>query len=461
MLQSRAHSSNYSSGDLLQNNTPACLPLSFQQQWLLEVARRYEDWNCTAGYTFRFAGMLDLDLLQRSLEEIVRRHGSLRARIVSIDGVTGQIIDNARSYHLDVVSIHGESREEIGANARRAAEDIYDSRMDVSTGPLWTAKLLRLSDREHWLVLVMHRLIAECSSIERVFLELRSLYDELHGGHLSTFSTTPPQYSDYVVSQQKTRDNWVTGHEAYWSDRLAGASSVCWPVDPDVAVTTRGTLGKVSCAFGSALSLELREFARKLHVLSATVMLAVYAVTLWRWCRQDDLVLPFNVAGRQSEHRPVVGYFSYILYLRVGLAGHETYREFLRRISNEFYRALAHQDFGRIATQKPELLAGTLFQWVTWHPDDAARATTQAPANPLDTVVERVPIREFGEGLTIVPPGMIDTEITMFDASEGICALGTYRADRFTARTMERFMADLRSVAQMFVHDPDARLECL
>ncbi len=75
---------------------------------------------------------------------------------------------------------------------------------------------------------------------------------------------------------------------------------------------------------------------------------------------------------------------------------------------------------------------------------------------PPDIDVERVPIREFGEGLTIVPPGMSHVELTVFDGQDGLCALGTYSADRFVQRTMDRLVEDLRSATQRFVGDPDS-----
>lgn len=433
-------------------------PLTFQQQWLLELNRRHRHWHCVAGYTFRLKGLLDIDLLQQSLADVVRRHGSLRARLAIVDGVSQQLIGNTAVCLLEPIRVPGTSQPEIEANATRAAEELYDLPMQPYTAPLWSATVLRLTDGEHWLVLVMHRLIAECASIERVFLELRSLYEERTGGGPSPFPDEPPQYSDYALGQQSTYGDWVKRHEAYWNTRLAGANCVRWPVDRLVEPGTSGTLGKVTCSFGSTLGSQLQELARKLRTLSATIMLAVYAVTLWRWSRQNDFVLPFNVAGRQSEHRPIVGYFSYILHLRVEIVGTETFREFVGRIGNEFYRALAHQDFGRVATNNPGLLASTLFQWITWHPEEAAGTPGPAPDMSQALTVDRVPIRNFGEGLTIAPPGMVDVEITLFDAVDGLWALGTYRADRFSHRTLGRFMEDLRAAAQRCVLDPDARL---
>src|SRR5262249_50772745 len=104
-----------------------------------------------------------------------------------------------------------------------------------------------------------------------------------------------------------------------------------------------------------------------------------------------------------------------------------------------------HQDFGRIVHQRPDLLTGTLFQWVTAHFDN------EEPG-------ERIDVRDFGEGLTIVPPGMTALEVTVFDTVAGLWAFGSYRTDYFTMKTMERFMADLRWAVDHFISNPDARI---
>jgi non-ribosomal peptide synthetase component F len=180
------------------------------------------------------------------------------------------------------------------------------------------------------------------------------------------------------------------------------------------------------------------------------VMLSVYVAVLWRWCGQRDFILPFNIAGRQSDHKSVVGYFSHIVYLRIELTGQETFSQVLSLVSNEFFRALAHQDFGRRAAEQPDLLSGVFCQWVTWHAGEAPNG----PAVPLELEVERLPLNEFGQGLSILPPGVVDVDLTFFDTAQGIYAQGVYRADRFTPGTMDRLMSDLRSATEYFVANP-------
>jgi non-ribosomal peptide synthetase component F len=218
---------------------------------------------------------------------------------------------------------------------------------------------------------------------------------------------------------------------------------------------SRGMLGRMNILFDEGLSQRLREFSRSRRTLAANVMLSIYVTALSRHCNQKDFVVPCFVAGRQSEHKSVVGYFSHIVYVRVRLAGTETFGDVLHYVANEFFRALSHQDFGRMAIQVPELLNGTFFQWLTWPPEEACKVPTSADPDTPALVVEKVSVAEFAEYLTAIPPGMVDVELTFFDASQGIYASGVYRADLFTQAAMDRFMVYLRSTAEACLRDPD------
>ena len=418
------------------------LPLTFQQQWLWDAIGANESWQCTAVHAFRLSGSLNVPLLQECLQEVVGRHDALRTHIVELDEVVWQEIRDPEQYLLETITVEGACSAEIAAHARHYFEDVCDRKMNLSVEPLWNARLLNLGEDDHWLVLAMHRLIGDCASIEQTYREVKSLYSERLEGRPSA-SKPPLQYGDYTVWQQKTSVEWVNRHEPYWKRRLPEAVSLQWPVDGDVTAATAGVLGKAQCSFGKALSADLLDLARVKRTLPAVPMMAIYAAVLWRWCQQEDFVLPLNTAGRSTEHKSTIGYFSCALYLRLHITGNETFTDLVSRIANEFFSSLSHQDFGRMARQRPDLLSGTLFQWMTWHPED---------------MPDEVRIREFGEGMTVVPPGMTALEITVFDTVTGLHVFGSYRADRFTAKTMARFMEDLRWTAEFFVHNHGARI---
>ena len=436
---------------------PARIPLSFQQKWLWSLAQQRHSWSCVLGYAYRLLGPLDIDALRQSLERVIARHSSLRTAVVTDDAATYQEISEITSSGLDVVDIMGDSAEQIAAKARKLSEEFCEQDIDPSVLPLIKARLLKLAGREHILALVVHRMIADCFSVDQVVRESWTEYGRVVTGLPPEPSPPASQYSDYAIRQRQNHPQWLQKHRDYWKDRIEGAAILRWPLENSPDGNLQGTVGRMKRFLGGELSGALQDSARRAHTLAATVMLAIYVAVLSKWCKQTDFIVPFNIAGRQSEHKAVVGYFSHIVLLRMRLTGNESFKELLSLASNEFFRALSHQDFGMMADQHPELLAGTYFQWVSWHEDDPAAATGFPLEHPLQLKTERLQLREFGEGITAIPPGMVDVEVTFFDTKEGIHARGVYRADRFGPSTMERFLIELQSATERFVSDPLAR----
>jgi hypothetical protein len=433
---------------------PIQAPLTFQQMWMWSLLHRYDNWNCVGAAGLRLRGEVNIPALERSLEAILKRHSSLRTRATLLDGAPLQYTTDLQSYRLDLISVTGASATEIEAHAQQLFETFSNSKIDLTVGPLFQVHLLRLAPREHWLLIAAHRFVVDCFSMDQILPEILSLYTADLRREPLALPTPQMEYHDYALRQQDTDPEWLRKHDPYWRRRLDKASNLHWPVDACVAQTPRGALGRMSIRLESALSERLRDIARRERTLLATVMLAVYVATLCRWCKQMDFVVPFFVAGRQSEHKYVVGYFPHMLYLRMELTGRESFHDLLRYVGNEFFRALSHQDFGRMATREPHLLEGTFFQWLTWHSDDGAQ---MQPARALPNLdVERISVVDFAENLTAIPPGLVDVEITVFDTSQGIYASGVYRADLFTPRTMQRFMESLRSSAEHLAQDPGA-----
>ena len=416
------------------------------------------EWSCTVTDNFRLTGPLRIPLLRRALTEISLRHGSLRMRVVTVDGTTQTEVTPHRPCLLESMRIRGDSATDIETNARRTVDYISELQIDPTADLPLRARLLELSDHEHWLVMSMHRLVGDCSSIGQVFREVWSVYNQLLQDQLLEDTAPPPQYGDYALWQQRTYPEWVKRHEPYWKQRLAGAAPLQWPARTGATEAERGVLGRMHCHFGENLSAQVRELARRVKALPGTVLLAVYVAVLRRWCNQNDFVVPFLVTGRSSEYKRTLGNFSYALYLRLQLTGSETFDALVGRVSNEFYKALAHQDSGRVATQRPELLSGTVFQWITWHPDDALSPTTPTTPGATELTAERLAIRDFAGGVTAVPPGKVDVEVTFFDTAQGIYAAGAYPAERFEAETMQRFIQDVRSATEEFVRHPHTRV---
>lgn len=440
--------------------SPIEAPLSFQQQWFLNLFETHPSWKATLGYTFHLTGILDPAALQRSLEDLLRMHASLRTRIVCVGGQWRQQIAVAGAFALHVTQVPGESESERRHNALLLIQSSGTQELDPTVSPLMRTQLLRISAQEHFLRLRIHRLATDCLGTGQALRDLWASYTRITQTGSSTSLDAPARYQDYALEQQATDAAWRSKHAGYWNEYLTGAQPVLWPAragagqSPSGAVS--GVLSSLEGSFGMILSAGLRELGQKTQTLPALVTLTLFVACLSMLCGQKDLLLPFIIAGRAAAHEGIVGCFSHIVYLRIRLEDEEGFIELLKRVSKEFYRAAAfRRDSGRMVMERPELLRGALCQWLSWHPADIAASQTDGPARPLGLEVESLRYQNIEE-LTNAPPEKIDLEIQFFDAAGEISALATYRADRFMDGTPHRLMRELRSVAESAVRDPAA-----
>jgi Condensation domain len=420
-------------------------PLTFQQQWLWDLLRQNPGWQCVLGYAYRVSGVLETAKLRGSIEAVIGRHGALRTRVGSAGGELWQEMDALGAFELSIVDVRGAD----GATAQRLAMEFTDQPIDPAVGPPVQFCLFRLRSNEHILALRVHRVMADCFAVDQMLEEVWVQYAQSTKG--LRLQEPAPQYSEYAIRQRASHPEWRSKHAAYWQERLQDAPLLRWPGIEYPLRTEPTAIAKTHFSFGTVLSAGLHDMAKRSRTLTANAMLAVYVAALARWCNQRDLVLPFNVAGRQSAHRHIVGYFSHVLYLRLKLTGSETYRDLLRLVSDEFFRSLMHQDFGLMATRNPGHLTGTFFQWISWNHDEVP---VSVPQNEAGLRIERVPMREFSEGITAIPPGFAAMELTVFDTPRGIECHGMYRNDLFTPSIMTRFMDDLCLGAEDFIRDP-------
>ena len=435
-------------------------PLSFQQQWLLKLLEEHSNWNAALSHTFRLKGALDSTALERSFAGILRMHAALRTRIVRVGEEWRQQIEPVDGFQLPVVQVSGECEAEREQNALRLIQNLAARGLDRSVAPLASVQLIRVAEREHFLVLLFHRVATDCLGIGQALRDLWALYGQLTQEPASTDLERSAQYLDYVLAQHAGDGAWLQKHAAYWNDYLAGAGRILWPAKEYRAPASREiprVLACVEVSFGQRLSAGLKELSRQTQTLPALVTMALYVACVSMWCGQKDLVVPLQIAGRAAAHEGIVGCFAHIVYLRIRLKGGESFIELLKVVSNEFYKAAAfRQDCGRMVTRRPELLRGTLCQWLPWHPADIpAGPSLEGQLRQLGLEVEQIRCQSLEE-LTNVPPETVDLEINFFEAQGDISALAIYRADRFAEGAPRRLMQELRSVAERAVRDSRA-----
>ena len=203
-------------------NIPA--PLSYTQRGVWFLDQLYpENVAYNSPIAVRFVGSLDTNALEWSLNQILLRHDLLRAKFEMRDGEPVQSDTSFRPTKLSIISFEGIPPSERMEAAR--AEAVREARrpLDLVNGPLWRAKLLRCSEREHIFVMILHHIICDGWSIGVLVRELFSGYERFLRGDTSPMSPLPIQYSDYAVWQrQELADATLRRQVEIWKKRLEG-----------------------------------------------------------------------------------------------------------------------------------------------------------------------------------------------------------------------------------------------
>ncbi|HEX2324687.1 MAG TPA: condensation domain-containing protein, partial [Chloroflexota bacterium] len=225
---------------------PATFPLSFAQQrlWFMYQLDPQSSLFNVPG-SLRLRGPVDVPALERSLLELVRRHETLRTTIApSPDGAVQVVSPPPDSFSLPLVDLsglpaaerEGALREHVDFEARRP--------FDLVAGPLLRATLLRVTDDDHVLLVVVHHIVSDGWSAGVMTREVLALYESFAAGRPAALPELPLQYGDVAAWQQEAQQvEALAGGQAYWESRLRGAPLVL-EVPPDhprpAAQTFRG-----------------------------------------------------------------------------------------------------------------------------------------------------------------------------------------------------------------------------
>jgi hypothetical protein len=397
----------------------------------------------------RVLGLLNTSLLQDSIEVVMRRHESLRTRFVMVDGVPRQHIEPPCEYHLKVVDLAAVSSIKMESKAKRLAQEFADERIDLSVGPLFEAKLLRLSERDHVLISLVDHMVSDAFSWAILSKEIWASYNQAAQGLPISLPKLPIQFADYAVWQQCTYSAWLEQHEAYWRGRLTGAPCIQLQHDDGLAEVQHSTGGMLHFPLGKALTARLREVAQREGTLLSMVVLTVYISMMSRWCNEGDLVVRVTSHGRHGrpELANMIGFLSTNLHCRVELSKKDSFVDLLKRVSLEFYSAHQHQDFDRVPYLFPECSTELFFNWLptNW---------TRTPVNHRREADDSLTIQPFP--LEVRAPGTKYFCPVFSDTAAGVVVTVWYPADRFAKRTIERFGHNLRLFATEFAQRPHA-----
>ena len=209
--------------DLARVPRDAPPPASFAQERMWREAQRADSMRFVVATAVRISGPLDVDLLRRSLDEVVRRHETLRTTFAELDGRLVQVIHPPDSVELPLIE---------PADGRAAVPALLDQQcatpFDLEQGPLLRFQLVRISPDEHTLIRCNDHIISDRSSWDIFFDDLGQIYDAYHRGEPSPLDELPLQFADFAAWERSAAVPGSSRYEGdldWWRRELQGVET--------------------------------------------------------------------------------------------------------------------------------------------------------------------------------------------------------------------------------------------
>ncbi|MFP5263127.1 MAG: amino acid adenylation domain-containing protein [Blastocatellia bacterium] len=324
------------------------LPLSFAQNrlWFLhQLDPANMAYNIPLAV--RMMGNLHAGALERSLNEIIRRHEVLRTCFAAQKGLPVQVILPEMALPLTVIDLKQFPAAEREEEVTRLAAEYVTLPFDLASGPLLRTLLLRAGEDHHVLVLIMHHIVCDGWSVGVLIRELASLYEAYLTGKPSSLPDLRIQYADYSYWQREWMQGEVLEKQlGYWRELLKGASSLMQLPTDRPRPSAPSFLGeRQRFQLDETLSEQLTALNQREGVTLFMSLLAAFVVLLYRYSGEEDILVGTPSANRnRSEVEDLIGFFINTLVFRTDLGGEPSYGELLKRVKATALGAYAHQD---------------------------------------------------------------------------------------------------------------------
>jgi len=280
-------------------------------------------------------GEPDLRRLQEVFRALTRRHESLRTSFEIINGQPGQMIRESVNVVMAQYRMTGEQTMEF-------IRESFEKPFNLAGVPLFRVAVIKVAQGRHIMVLHLHHIISDGTSMGILMKEFMQLYEG---------ESLPPlriRYVDYCQWQGgKGQKQWVKKQEQYWQGQFeTGFPVLNLPTDFPRSSLPSFAGGSTRFRIDSQKTREIKKLTSQEDLTMYMLMLAVFNVFLFKITGQEDILVGTPVANRQHvDLQFIVGMLVNMLVMRNFPKKNQTFRSFLKEVKKRTLQAFENQDY--------------------------------------------------------------------------------------------------------------------
>ncbi|MEC0182799.1 non-ribosomal peptide synthetase [Paenibacillus peoriae] len=390
-------------------------------------------------------GSLDHKALDNAFRQLIDRHETLRTSFETMNGEPVQRVHDKVPFRMELTYAHGAATKEADELVRNFVQPF-----DLGQAPLFRVGLIETDPEHHILLLDMHHIISDGTSINVLIQDFIRLYAG------DTLPSLRIQYKDYAAWQQKQQQSErYREQEKYWLNTFAGELPVLdLPTDyPRPAVRSfEGDL--LEFTLDQRQSEGLKSIAVQTESTLYMVLLAAYTALLSRYSGQEDIIVGSPIAGRpHADLGNLIGMFVNTLAIRNYPEGGKTFRDYVLEVKDNALKAFEHQDYpfeelvdklgvDRDLSRNP--LFDTMFALQNLEQKEQQLAGLQLAPYPSEQTTAKFDLSLFA----------------LEDGQQIACAF-QYGTRLFKRETIERLAVHLQQLINAVIEQPDTVLAAI
>ena len=438
-------------GALSKAPSGAMIPLSYGQQriWFLQLLYPENSfYNYTEAYSLY--GKPDAGLLKRSLQLLADSHGILRATFHIEGGQITQRMEPEVKVDLKFHDLSKMKRETVALEKKRILKESAGTIFALNLAPPARYTLIKIDDGNFELLITMHHILTDAWSMELYRDQLCANYRGLAAGDIVLPNTGDLEYADYAYWERSLPIE--TAKLDYWKEKLSGDIPVLnLPADyPRPARPSfRGAQNRIT--YSREFSSDVLGFSKALKITPYNLFLSLFYVLLYRYTRQEDLLIgsPFSKRNANSLEK-MLGFFSETLVLRTEISPDLSFKELTERVRETILNAFSNKEVPF------DLLVKEL------------QLTRSLESNPLFQVMflyhSSTGSERLGPDLTL-ESDYPDTGVSKFDLTlfvfekDGILTtMFEYATDLFHETTITRMQQHMHMLLQQIIRAPEVKI---
>ena len=431
------------------------LPTSFAQQrlWFLDQFEPNSPFY-NIPTAVRFKGNLNVPVLEKCINEIIRRHETLRTTFDTVEGKPCQIVHPYKPRKILTIDVSGLTRDDRERETFRLAGEEARTPFDLRRGPLLRATLIKVGEREHVVLITMHHIISDGWSMGVFVREIAALYDAFSHGRSSPLPELEIQYGDFAAWQEEYIAGEVLENQlGYWKKQLGGDLPVLEiPADRPRPTVQTAHGDNEDIVIPGEIANAIRNMARREGATLFMALTAAFQTLLYRYTGLEDVLVGSPIANRnRAEIESLIGFFVNTLVLRTDLSGNPTFRELLQRVKKVTLEAYDNQDvpFERLVEvlqPNRDMSHSPLFQ---------VMFILQNAPMKVDVEISDVALSSLN-----VNAGTSTYDLTLMvtEQADGFSVSAEYNTDLYDASTIQRLLFHFQNLLAAVARHPDHKL---